>query len=119
MNFNKLTPAETERLAILMEEAAEVIHICGKILRHGYASYDPTKDNPPNNRRLLHEEVADLSRAIDMMVYSYDLDPALLSLLYKNKDNKKKYLHHQSVEMFDKKEKEAGGMPYGTYGNGY
>ena len=35
-NFNQLTPAETERLAILAEECGEVIQAVGKILRHGY-----------------------------------------------------------------------------------
>ncbi len=40
-HFNRLTPAEAERLAMLAEEAAEVIQIVGKILRHGYASYHP------------------------------------------------------------------------------
>jgi len=41
-HFNNLNPAELERLAILAEEAAEVVQIANKIIRHGYASYHPT-----------------------------------------------------------------------------
>ena len=33
--FNGLTPAEAERLALLMEECGEVVQIIGKVLRHG------------------------------------------------------------------------------------
>lgn len=33
-NFNGMTPAETERLAILVEECGEVVQIGMKILRH-------------------------------------------------------------------------------------
>ena len=35
-HFNKLTPAQAERLAILIEECGEVIQAATKILRHGY-----------------------------------------------------------------------------------
>ena len=43
-HFNKLTPAEDERLAMLAEECAEVIQIVSKIQRHGYDSWHP--DDP-------------------------------------------------------------------------
>ena len=95
MNFNKLTPAETERLAILMEEASEVIHICGKILRHGYNSFDPTKDNPPNNRHLLHVEIAHFSVAVQRMIEAEDLDSRIIDIAYDKKSESNNYLHHQ------------------------
>lgn len=47
-----LTNAELERLAILMEECAEVQHIIGKIIRHGYESFNPFDDNKTPNRKL-------------------------------------------------------------------
>lgn len=39
--FNNLSPAEHERLSILLEELGEAQKCIGKILRHGYDSYTP------------------------------------------------------------------------------
>ena len=36
MAFNKLSAAEAERLALLLEELGEAQQAIGKILRHGY-----------------------------------------------------------------------------------
>ena len=58
-HFNGLSPAEAERLAMLAEECGEVIHIVGKILRHGYDSYHPA-DPTVTNRDLLGRELTDL-----------------------------------------------------------
>ena len=41
---NGLNDAEAERLAILLEEFGEAQQAVGKILRHGYESYDPSRD---------------------------------------------------------------------------
>lgn len=62
--FNKLTPAETERLAYLMEECAEVIQIIGKIQRHGYNSYNPFDEKKLDNRALLNMELSDVLKAM-------------------------------------------------------
>ena len=58
-HFNKLTPAEAERLAMLAEECGEVIQVIGKILRHGYDSFHPA-DPSVTNRDLLGRELTDL-----------------------------------------------------------
>ena len=58
-HFNKLTPAEAERLAMLAEECGEVIQMIGKIMRHGYDSYHPA-DPTITNRTLLGRELTDL-----------------------------------------------------------
>ena len=58
-HFNKLTPAEAERLAMLAEECGEVIQVIGKILRHGYDSFHPA-DHSVTNRDLLGRELTDL-----------------------------------------------------------
>jgi hypothetical protein len=55
-NFNKLTPAETERLAWLIEECGEVVKAGSKILRHGYYSYDPSDPDHKGNRDDLKEK---------------------------------------------------------------
>lgn len=58
-HFNRLTPAQAERLAMLAEECGEVIQIIGKILRHGYDSHHPN-DPRTTNRELLGRELTDL-----------------------------------------------------------
>lgn len=58
-HFNRLTPAQAERLAMLAEECGEVIQMIGKILRHGYDSYHP-QDRTVTNRQHLGRELTDL-----------------------------------------------------------
>ena len=53
-HFNKLTPAELERIALLAEECGEVIQAVNKIIRHGYESSHP--DHDENNRYDLEKE---------------------------------------------------------------
>ena len=87
-HFNGLTPAEAERLAMLAEEAAEVIQAVGKILRHGYASYHPDDLTPVadggkitrmprmgalDNRALLMNELADFNSVQLLMEGSGDV----------------------------------------------
>ncbi|MDJ0712582.1 MAG: hypothetical protein QNJ14_19525 [Woeseiaceae bacterium] len=47
---NYLDDHEAERLAILAEEAGELIQTIGKILRHGYDSYNPDCPSDGDNR---------------------------------------------------------------------
>lgn len=95
-NFNKLTPAETERLAILMEECAEVQQVIGKILRHGYDSVKPSTDE--TNQQVLERELGDLLVAYGLIADSGDIDvESVQNQIYiKTKQHKeKKYTHHQ------------------------
>jgi hypothetical protein len=73
-HFNKLTPAEAERLALLVEEAGDVIHLTGAILRRGYESeyHDPDL----TLRELLEKKLGNLQHAIDRLCESKDVDPA-------------------------------------------
>ena len=59
-----LTPKQAERLAILVEEAGEVLQICGKIGRHGIESRDPMTKDSRTNRELLETEIGDVLAAI-------------------------------------------------------
>lgn len=92
--FNKLKPAEAERLFLLLEELGEVQQIIGKVLRHGYESCHPKGKTP--NRTLLENELGDVFAAVEMMVAQADLN---LSRIIEAKLAKlrkvKKYLHHQ------------------------
>ncbi len=95
-NFNKLTPAELERLAILAEECGEVIQIIGKIQRHGYESKHP--DGGDCNGELLEQEVGDLICAINLMISNDDLRPSEIRLGAEEKANRiRKYLHHNDL----------------------
>ena len=92
-HFNKLTPAEAERLAMLAEECGEVIQIVGKILRHGYDSYHPV--NPRvSNLGLLVKELRDLNAVLMAMgreeLHGYSVQDVLGVW-----ERKLQYTHHQ------------------------
>jgi len=56
-----LTPTEIERLAIVAEEAGEVVQSIGKILRFGWSN------GQHDNRQQLEEELGDIAAAVDLM----------------------------------------------------
>uniref|UniRef100_A0A6M3LJD3 Putative nucleotide pyrophosphohydrolase domain-containing protein n=1 Tax=viral metagenome TaxID=1070528 RepID=A0A6M3LJD3_9ZZZZ len=94
--FNGLFPSEAERLFLLIEEAGEVQHIVGKILRRGYQSYHP-EDPDYSNRKLLEKELGDLLFAIDLMIRCHDVDEQSIEHSKRLKsETVQQYLHHQS-----------------------
>jgi len=99
--FNKLTEPEVERLALLLEECGECQQIIGKVLRHGYESFDPTvkvpdDENPTTNRMLLEKELGDVFHAIDRMAFSRDVKFERITDHANAKIAKvERYLHHQ------------------------
>lgn len=94
--FNDLTVGEAERLALLLEEAGEVVQAVGKILRHGYESTHP--DGGPTNRESLEREIGDMAAAISMMTERRDLNKAFIRQCQGEKAKKvQKFLHHQEV----------------------
>lgn len=96
-NYNKLTPAETERLAILSEEMGEAIQVIGKILRHGYDSTHPA--GGPTNRADLEREIGDVSAAAIMLVEAGDVSQSKVEMWSECKSvNVRRYLHHQNEE---------------------
>jgi NTP pyrophosphatase (non-canonical NTP hydrolase) len=94
-HFNQLTPAEAERLALLLEECGEVVHMIGKIQRHGYSSYSPNDPEKRTNRHLLELELGDLTSAIERLTRSKDINERALSWRVVEKTTGCKYLHHQ------------------------
>lgn len=50
IHFNRLTPGQLERLAVLVEECGEAIQAVGKIMRRGW-----TTDNYNNNKNPLYQ----------------------------------------------------------------
>ena len=103
-HFNRLTPAELERLAILNEEMHESGQIIGKILRHGMESFDPTEivpegGHPTVNRWLLEEEIGHVIWAIRTMCLAHDMNSDRIEKHATEKGPKaEKYLHHQPAK---------------------
>jgi NTP pyrophosphatase (non-canonical NTP hydrolase) len=95
--FNQLSPAQAERLAMLIEEAGEVIQAATKVLRHGYSSYHP--DDPQwSNRELLQREIRDLLVVLELMANAGDRNTIYADdVLYeKAREKKLRYTHHQN-----------------------
>ena len=74
MSFNKLTPAEVERLALLAEECAEVIQAVTKILRHGYEGHNTHNVPEFINRKMLEMELGHVMFALRFMRNNQDID---------------------------------------------
>jgi hypothetical protein len=95
---NELTSAEVERLAILAEELGEAQHCIGKVLRHGYESYNPIIDTRMTNRRELERECGDIFEAILMLCRARDLNEAAINARQEEKRKSiKRWLHHQET----------------------
>lgn len=93
-----LSEAQIERLAWLMEECAEVVHIVGKIIRHGYSSHHPKDPEGPDNRLQLAHELGDLFAAIGLMVYYEDFDQDVMAQRTPEKLGRVgQYLHHNEI----------------------
>lgn len=92
--FNGLTPAQAERLAMLAEEAAEIIQCCTKILRHGYNSHHPDRPGK-TNRKELETELLQFWTVYERMAHHNEL---VRINFYGTADVWKKklqYTHHQ------------------------
>ena len=95
-HFNALTPAEHERLSLLVEECGEVLQVAGKVLRHGYESKHP--DGGPTNRDLLAMEIGDVQTAIRLLSKAADVSQAKIDERLRAKPAKlARYLHHAAV----------------------
>jgi NTP pyrophosphatase (non-canonical NTP hydrolase) len=97
--FNDLSPAEAERLAMLSEEAGEIVQIIGKIFRHGYDSMHPMELNTQiDNRRNLCKELGDLVGVMRAMVRAGELSaPRIEGYAEQKWRNALRYTHHQEV----------------------
>ena len=74
-NYNGLSNAQLERLAMLAEEAGEVVQAVNKIIRHGYGAYNPTlpEKDQITNRLHLSMELGQLIGVMNHMIMSEDL----------------------------------------------
>jgi hypothetical protein len=95
-HFNYLRPDEQERLAMLAEEAGEIVQIVGKILRHGYESHHPSDPKQTPNRHLLDKELRDLIAVHVLMMERGDLAEIPASSIPPIIERKLRFTHHQS-----------------------
>ncbi len=96
---NELTAGELERLALLAEEAGEVVQIVNKIIRHGYESYNPFDDNQRTNRSLLEKELGDLTFAVRLLSAALEVNKSNINLYANDKAGKVgRWFHHQNLE---------------------
>ena len=94
VQFNMLTPAESERLYLLSEELGESVQAICKILHHGYESTHP--DGGLSNRLSLAMELGHVEAALELLFESGDLSlPSVENSKKAKLVNVKKYLHHQ------------------------
>ena len=97
---NELSDAQLERLAILAEEMGEALQCVGKVIRHGYESYNPVINTGRTNRRELERELGNVYVAILMLTDAKDIN--LAGVLMDAKDKKlsiQRWLHHQVGEV--------------------
>lgn len=96
-HFNQLSPAEAERLAMLSEEAGEIVQIVGKILRHGYDSYNPNDQLQVTNHANLQNELTDLMAVFHGMKLAGDLPTYMPREIDIERawQRKLRYSHHQ------------------------
>ena len=92
-HFNQLTPAEHERLSLLIEEMGESLQAAGKILRHGYES---SWDGGPTNRVTLCHELGDVRHCLQRLIDAGDLDEVVIERGRADKAARVgRFLHHQ------------------------
>jgi len=95
LHFNGLTPAQAERLAMLAEEAGEVIQAVGKILRHGLDNWSPTNPDPAPNRYHLRREITDFLAVVSLLEQEGDIELRRASDVAFARDRRLRYAHHQ------------------------
>lgn len=96
--FNRLTPRQNELLAMLSEEASEVIQIKEKIVRHGLESYHPQHPERGDNRAMLAREIGDLLGVVDELIKQGIVDQSAINIYRESKMRRSaQYLHHQKV----------------------
>lgn len=99
-HFNKLTPAQAERLALLSEECGGVIQVIGKILRHGFDSTHPERGR--TNRQWLEKELGGVEFAKSLLVENphggeLDLNREAIGWAFAEKGMRCfQYLHHNA-----------------------
>lgn len=96
-HFSNLTPAEQERLAVLLEEMGEAVQVIGKILRHGWTptDYAAQPPRPYDNRADLERELGDVRAAMIRLCSADDLSKSVIHARANAKLASNIRMHHQ------------------------
>ncbi len=98
-DYQGLSPAEVERIAILAEECGEVVQICGKILRHGWESCSPFDSRCRPNSVLLERELGSVRATMDLMFNAGDVRRIDVQTWREMRSRVlRKWTHHQTFE---------------------
>lgn len=93
-----LTPAATERLALLIEECGEVIQAATKVLRHGWDSHNPLKRDGTTNAEMLAKEIGQMTLAVNLLEENYDVRAIDVAEAYSDKKRTiNRWLHFNKV----------------------
>ena len=97
-HFNRLSPAGAESLALLAEEAGEVVQAVCKSLRHGLTSTNPNDASDTTNAEHLNKEIGDFLAAVDIAVGLGYIDRDSIESYRRGKlSTVRRYLHHAQV----------------------
>lgn len=103
-DFNELTAAEIELLALLAEECGECVQAIGKVLRHGHYSHNPLLPNANYNWQDLAKEMGHV-RAAMILICDSSESPICKKDVHKAADTKlqsvSNWLHHNTVRSYD------------------
>ena len=94
--YDRIPAPLLERLAVMSEENAEIIHIINKIIRHGYYS----KFLNISNKVKLEQEIGDFLGVLRKMIELGDLDEETIEESASKKwERVLKYSHYQEEEI--------------------
>lgn len=97
-HFNRLTPAGAESLALLAEEAGEVVQAACKALRHGLTSCNPDDASDTTNAEHLNKEIGDLLAAVDIAIGLGYIDRDSIESYRRGKlSTVRRWLHHATI----------------------
>lgn len=89
-----LSDAERERLAMLAEEAGEIVQVVGKILRHGFDNHHPATGVV--NRDALRRELADIGAVAQMMIRAGDVKQTTREEAHEAQERKARWSRFQN-----------------------
>lgn len=92
--FNKLPPAEAERVAKMMGELAELQIELGAVLLHGWGNHHPFDRPRLTNRQRVELELGDVFAVAELMHRNKDIDVNKAEEVGGTKDVTR-WMHHQ------------------------